>query len=105
MKFKTQRQRRFVLASIREGSIQVPRRRTGNLGRGWTIVTRSASGAASYVIEVFNRIPYAPIVQGRRIYHPAAKDMRERGWKNWEATALGLLRKYSARMRSRIRAA
>lgn len=103
-RFKTERQRRFVLASIREGSIVVPRRRTNALGRGWT-VSGPVSQAGSFVVSVLNSVPYAAIVQGRRIFQPGTKDMQERGWKNWEATAIGLLRKYSDRMRARIRSA
>jgi hypothetical protein len=73
--FKSDRQRRFFFAALREGRIQVPYRRTGTLGRRWTTEV-SADGRRGVV---GNNTPYAPLVQGpqQAAYHSG----------NWQTTA------------------
>ena len=58
--FVSDKQRRFVMAAIREGTIDpgVPHR-TGNLQRGWEL---HPQGDVAYVIT--NSVPYAPYVMG-----------------------------------------
>lgn len=101
-RWKSERQRRFVLASIAEGSIVVPRLRTGVLADAWTASpVRLVQGA--YEVSVTNAAPYAAIVHGHRARRPASRDMVERKWRNLEVAAVGLLNKYRGRMQARIR--
>lgn len=58
--FKSERQRRFVMAMIRAGKI--PYRRTGNLGRSWT--SEIASSSEALTGQVGNTRSYGPFVQG-----------------------------------------
>lgn len=62
IEFKSDKQRRFFWAALREGKIQVPYRRSGTLGRRWTarvnVLTDDVAGI------VGNTTPYAPFVQG-----------------------------------------
>src|SRR3972149_6930829 len=57
---KTERQRRFLMASIRDGSIVIPYRRTGGLGRRWTVEFRDGGKTA----VVGNNAPGGIFVQG-----------------------------------------
>ena len=62
MTFVSDKQRRFFFAALREGTIQVPYRRTGTLGRKWTSkVTFTDDDVMGFV---GNNTPYAPLVQG-----------------------------------------
>lgn len=50
MQFRSPRQRRGFFAALRDGRIQVPYRRTGNLGRMWSKrITRSGDGVEGEV--------------------------------------------------------
>lgn len=60
-KFKSEKQRRYVMAAIRRGEIKIPYVRTGKLGQAWTWkVTESANGLTGVV---GNNINYARYVQ------------------------------------------
>lgn len=60
--FVSDKQRRFFFAALRQGSIQVPYRRTGTLGRKWTSkVTFTDNDVMGFA---GNTAPYAPLVQG-----------------------------------------
>lgn len=82
MPWKSEKQRRFVMAGIRDGTIEVPYRRTGTLGRRWT---SSVSGEGLDVVgEVGNNTVYGPYVMDRHdqaMYHagtwPLAQDVAE----------------------------
>jgi hypothetical protein len=57
MRWVSERQRRYVMAAIRRGDIQVPYNRTGNLANRWSAaqtptgaVIRNSAGYAEYVI-------------------------------------------------------
>lgn len=63
MVWASEKQRRFVLAAIREGRIQVPYRRTGTLGRRWTSTVASEGG--DVVGRVGNNTTYGPFVMGK----------------------------------------
>ncbi len=58
MEFKSERQRRFVMASIRSGAITVPYHRSGALGRSW--VKQPLNGG----MAIISRLAYAPYVVG-----------------------------------------
>ena len=58
--FKTDKQRRFFFWALRNGSIQVPYRRTRTLKGGWNNV--ASNGGFRQIIS--NEVPYAPLVQG-----------------------------------------
>lgn len=51
-------QRRYVMAAIARGDIQIPYRRTGKLSSGWKV---ERAGLNSQIV---NDVPYAPYVQG-----------------------------------------
>jgi len=53
----SERQRRYVMARIREGTISIPYRRTQNLRRGWE---RIGDGRNQIVV---NQVPYAGYVK------------------------------------------
>lgn len=59
MEFVSAKQRRFVMAAIREGRIQVPYPRTYNLLNGW-----SATAQPPFNAIVRNAMPYAKYVVG-----------------------------------------
>lgn len=63
MVWASERQRRYVMAMIRRGRIQVPYRRTGTLGRRWT--TEVVTEGADVVGKVGNNTVYGPYVMGR----------------------------------------
>ena len=63
MQWKSERQRRFVLAALHDGTIQIPYRRTGTLGRRWTSEV-SAEGN-DVVGRVGNNTVYGPYVMGK----------------------------------------
>jgi hypothetical protein len=72
--FKTRRQRAFVMAALREGLITVPYRRTGGLGRRWTVVLRDGGKTA----VVSNNAPHARLMHAagdQAQFHAAG------GWK------------------------
>ncbi len=58
MQFVSERQRRFVMASIRSGAITVPYHRSGALGRSW--VKQPLNGG----MAIISRLAYAPYVVG-----------------------------------------
>lgn len=62
IEFKSDKQRRFFWAALREGKIQIPYRRSGTLGRRWS--TKVEATTADVVGIVGNLTPYAPFVQG-----------------------------------------
>lgn len=68
MVFKTDKQRRFFFAALRDGRISVPYRRTGNLGRLW--VTSVSNSGADIRGEVGNDISYGPFVQSAESQAP-----------------------------------
>lgn len=59
--FKSDKQRKFVFAMIKEGKI--PYKRTGNLGRAWTAHVTAQSGGLEGTLG--NNTSYAPLVQGQ----------------------------------------
>ena len=61
--FKSEKQRRFFFAALRDGLIQVPYRRTGTLGRSWTM--RISSTVDGIEGRVGTNIIYAPWVQDK----------------------------------------
>jgi hypothetical protein len=66
--FKSDKQRRFVMALIREG--KVPYRRTGNLGRKWTThVSTSSNGIEGTVGNNTDYGPYVQSASGQAAYH------------------------------------
>lgn len=70
----TMKQRIFLITSIREGTLQVPYKRTGNLGKRWTVAFRDGGLTAA----VGNNAPGAKWVQSaedQSLYH------KETGWK------------------------
>jgi len=80
--FKTDKQRRFFFAALRDGRIEAPYRRTGTLGRRWT-ATISGAGL-DLVGRVGNNTTYGPYVMARAeqaAYHagvwPVAEDVAE----------------------------
>lgn len=82
MVWASERQRRFVMAAIREGRIQVPYRRTGTLGKRWT--SEVAGEGADVVGRVGNNTTYGPFVMDKKLqaaYHqgvwPVAMDVVE----------------------------
>ena len=91
MHFKTDKQRRFFFAALREGKIQVPYARTGTLGRRWT--TTVAGSGDDLVGRVGNNTSYGPYVMSRAdqaAYHagvwPVAEDVAEQA----EGDVLGI---------------
>lgn len=63
MVWKSEKQRRFFFAALREGLIQVPYRRTGTLGRSWT--HKIDVGGSTLIKGVLgNNVEYGPWVQG-----------------------------------------
>lgn len=56
--WRSERQRRYVMAAIRDGRITVPYRRTQRLRRGWQVV---GSGTDTIIV---NETPYAGYVMG-----------------------------------------
>lgn len=70
----TLKQRIFLIASIADGSLQVPYKRSGNLGKRWTVAFRDGGLTA----VVGNNAPGAKWVQSaedQSLYH------KETGWK------------------------
>lgn len=61
--FKSEKQRRWFFAALREGLIEVPYRRTGTLGRSWTM--RIDSTMDGIEGRIGTNIVYAPWVQDR----------------------------------------
>lgn len=68
MVFKTERQRRFFFAALRDGRITVPYQRTGTLGRRWT--TSVSHSGADIRGEVGNITVYGPFVQSAEAQAP-----------------------------------
>ncbi len=58
MQFVSEKQRRFVMASIRSGAITVPYHRSGALGRSW--IKQPLNGG----MAIISRLAYAPYVVG-----------------------------------------
>ena len=63
MTWESEKQRRFVMAGIREGTIEVPYRRTGKLGQRWTTSVRGAGLDIEGVVG--NNTTYGPYVMDR----------------------------------------
>lgn len=61
MVWKSEKQRRWFFAALREGRISVPYRRTGTLGRRWT--TEVSRQGDDLVGKVGNVTVYGPFVQ------------------------------------------
>lgn len=61
MVWKSEKQRRWFFAALREGRISVPYRRTGTLGRRWT--TEVSRQGDDLVGKVGNVTAYGPFVQ------------------------------------------
>jgi hypothetical protein len=57
--FKSDKQRRFVMAALREGRLGFPYKRTGKLGQGWTVTFTSGGLGA----VVGNSVAHGPLVQ------------------------------------------
>ena len=66
--FKSDKQRRFFFAALREGRIEVPYVRTGTLGRRWT--TEIAGEGDDLVGTVGNQTSYGPYVMDRDLQAP-----------------------------------
>lgn len=77
MAFKTRKQRAFVMAGIRKGSIQVPYRRTGKIGLSEQVQTQAG-------IDVVVPAPYSDLVrtkgkQARYLdYWPTTDDIAQK---------------------------
>lgn len=56
--FFSDKQRRYVMARIREGSIRIPYQRTQTLQKNWRVIGKDRNAL------VVNEIPYAQFVQG-----------------------------------------
>lgn len=69
------KQRRYVMARIREGSISVPYRRTQTLRKGWQ---RLGSGVNQIVV---NQVPYAGYVKD---IQSQSKGHMLGGWEVWQ---------------------
>jgi hypothetical protein len=76
--FRSAKQRRWFFAALEDGTIKVPYQRTEQLMKGWK-KEQTPQG-----VTVFNTVPYASLVQGRRNdqspYHRAT-------WKPYEDVA------------------
>lgn len=61
LRWKSDRQRRYVMAMLRREN-NLPYRRTGRLGKGWkvTIIGQGSGG----LLQIENEVPYARFVQG-----------------------------------------
>ena len=59
--WKSEKQRRWFFAALREGKIQVPYRRTGKLGQSWT--KRIDRGSTWPAAVIGTHMAYAPYVQ------------------------------------------
>lgn len=68
MVFKSDKQRRFFFAALRDGRITVPYRRTGTLGRRWT--TSVSNSGMDIRGEVGNVTNYGPFVQSAESQAP-----------------------------------
>lgn len=68
MVFKSDKQRRFFFAALRDGRITVPYRRTGTLGRRWT--TSVSNSGLDIRGEVGNVTNYGPFVQSAESQAP-----------------------------------
>lgn len=58
--FKSDKQRAYVMASIRSGAIKVGENRHGNLRDGW----KQNPQGGGYGARIYNAVPYAQYVQG-----------------------------------------
>lgn len=82
MVWVSEKQRRFFFAALREGTIEVPYRRTGTLGRRWT---SAITGSGDNLVgTVGNNTSYGPYVMSRAdqaAYHagvwPVAEDVAD----------------------------
>lgn len=76
--FVSDKQRRFVMANIRKGIIQIPRKRTGTLGRSWSVQERHSADRLVYVIGSNSAIaPYNVYVQRLK---DQSRRHKEIGW-------------------------
>lgn len=75
--FVSDKQRRWFFASLADGSLQIPYRRTQNLSRGWKQVGRGAQSI------IANETPYAALMMGdsEQTRHAALI-----GWRTLEQT-------------------
>jgi hypothetical protein len=73
--FVSDRQRRYVMAAIRDGRITVPYKRTGKLGQSWTWeITRHSNGLTG---KIGTNLRYAPLVQS----HSRQARMHSGNWR------------------------
>lgn len=82
MVWASEAQRRFVMAAIRSGEIEVPYRRTGDLSRAWT--SEVSETGTDVVGRLGNNTVYGPYVMGKETqaaYHagtwPVAAEVAE----------------------------
>lgn len=73
-RFVSERQRRWFFAALKDGSLQIPYRRTGNLAKKWG--QAEADGGLTQVVG--NDAAYAPYVVG---HESQSAYMRGLGWK------------------------
>jgi hypothetical protein len=89
--WKSEKQRRWFFANLREGKIQVPYKRTKALGHRWTIQTQDAG----FTAIVGNNTPYGPFVMGAG---QQTEMMKMIGWKTTEQVAKEETRKVTEMM-------
>lgn len=87
--WRSEKQRRFVMASIRTGRITIPYRRTQTLRRGWRII---GQGRNAYLI---NETPYAGYVKGD---NTQARMLALGGWRTVSQDIKGRIGKMQAKM-------
>ncbi len=92
MTWKSEKQRRFVMAGIRSGAIQVPYRRTDRLGQGWTTKVTSAPSELRGIVG--NDIQYGPYVmddKDQAAYHGGTWPVMGKIARAMEPTVVDLL--------------
>jgi hypothetical protein len=91
IQWASEKQRRFVMAAIREGRIEVPYRRTGTLGRRWT--TAISGSGDDLTGTVGNNTTYGPYVMSRDMqaaYHAGTWPVAEAVANQAEGDVLGI---------------
>lgn len=79
MAFVSDKQRKFFFASLRDGTLGVPYKRTGKLGQGWTVDFDNGGLSAT----VGNGTSYAGLVQG----HGLQAGFHQNNWQTEEEVA------------------
>ena len=106
--FVSDKQRRYVMANIRKGVIQVPRPRTGTLGRSWSLKEESRRDKIVFVIGSSSNIaPYDRYVQQqanqaerhKRIGWDTAKEVAQKMWPRERQRIQNRLRQFRSRGR------